>query len=78
MRCLTSHRIFVRSSYGAASLSLWMIEVIYLRDSYLRIVNHHRLVHTIEGKLSAIVAEESAFMYAKLVAMNTLSVYNLA
>ena len=77
VRSLTCHRILVGSGYGTASLCLWMLEIINLGNIYLRIVGHHRLIHTIESEFCTAVAEVGTFMNAELVAMNALSVNNL-
>ena len=63
----TCHRIFVRLISGTTR-----------EDIHLRIVCHHRLVHTIEGQALTIRAPESSFVNAKLIAVNTLTIDNLA
>ena len=63
----TCHRIFVRLISGTTR-----------EDIHLRIVCHHRLVHAIEGQTLTIRAPESSFVNAKLIAVNTLTIDNLA
>ena len=63
----TCHRIFVRLISGTTR-----------EDIHLRIVCHHRLVHAIEGQTLTIGAPESSFVNAKLIAVNTLTIDNLA
>ena len=63
MACHSSHRIFVGLECGLA-----------LEGVHLRIVGHHRLVHSVECETLSVGTPEESFLYAELVAVNGLSV----
>ena len=65
--CLAGHRIF----FGCKSCDACV-------NINQRIICNHRLVHTIECKALTVIAPEQALIYSELVAMNTLSVHNVA
>ena len=63
----TSHRVLVR-----------LVSSLTWEDVNLRIVCHHALVHAIECQTLSVRTPECSLLYAKLVAMNTLSIDNFA
>ena len=67
MACLSSHRIFLRLQCRYARVYI-----------HKRIVCHHGLVHAVESQTLSVVAPEQTFIYAELVAVDTLSVHNIS
>ena len=63
----TSHRVFVGLVGGFA----W-------EDIHLRIVGHHALIHAVEGEALSVRTPEGAFLNTEFVAVDTLSIDNLA
>ena len=74
MRGLSSHRIFIRFVCGNVRSTFFRQE----SDIDLRVIGHHALIHAIEGQTHTVRTPESALVDAKLIAVDRLSVDNLA